>query len=140
MALCIFTTLATKVPYLTFCDKMRQFFIWKWIEREEKRENEEILRVNLSPFPHSLSIFSQPGWQAGTTCAAPLHNKFDLEFFRFLDDVYLFVNTKYKRICFIDCFLDILLSNQINRTSDHKSDFLSRSVLFLFLGFSVTWW
>ena len=36
--------------------------------------------VNLSPFPHSLSIsssfshslsiFSQPGWQAGTTCAA----------------------------------------------------------------------
>ena len=43
------------------------------------RENEEIKRVNLSPFPHSipsssfshsLSIFSQPGWQACTTCAA----------------------------------------------------------------------
>ena len=36
--------------------------------------------MNLSPFPHSLSIsssfshslsiFSQPGWQAGTTCGA----------------------------------------------------------------------
>ena len=26
-------------------------------------------RVNLSPFPHSLSIFSQPGCQAATSCA-----------------------------------------------------------------------
>ena len=30
-----FVTFATKVLYLTFCDKMRQFLIWKWIEREE---------------------------------------------------------------------------------------------------------
>ena len=30
-----FVIFATKVLYLTFCDKMRQFLIWKWIEREE---------------------------------------------------------------------------------------------------------
>ena len=30
----IFVTFATKVPYLTFCDKMRRFFIWKWIHRK----------------------------------------------------------------------------------------------------------
>ena len=49
-------------------------------EGEKTGENEEMSRVNLSPFPHSLSIsssfshylsiFSQPGWQAGTTCGA----------------------------------------------------------------------
>ena len=31
----IFVTFAAKVPYLTFCDKMRQFLIEKTIERGE---------------------------------------------------------------------------------------------------------
>ena len=30
-----FVTFATKVAYLTFCDKMRQFGFRKWIDREE---------------------------------------------------------------------------------------------------------
>ena len=35
----------------------------KWIE------NEEMQRVNLSSFPHSLSISLQPGCQDATICA-----------------------------------------------------------------------
>ena len=61
----IFVTFATKVPYLTFCDKMRQF-----LTKEMKREggNKEKMRKSkewvslhffiLPPFPHSLFIFS----------------------------------------------------------------------------------
>ena len=49
----------------------------------KQRENEEMQRVNLSPFPHflsisssfphSLSISSQPGCQAATICATLLY-------------------------------------------------------------------
>ena len=32
-----FETFATKVPHLTFCDKIGQLFTWDLIEREEKK-------------------------------------------------------------------------------------------------------
>ena len=54
-----FVTFATKVLHFKFCDKMRQFLIWKWIEREEiDREWGNLESESLSPFPHSLSISS----------------------------------------------------------------------------------
>ena len=75
-------TFAPKVPYLTFCDNLRQFLInRKWIEQEEKKrkwENVESESFSISsPFPHSLSpfplhflIFSPLSCsQAATICA-----------------------------------------------------------------------
>ena len=65
-------TFATKVPYLIFCDKMRQFFIQ---ERDKEGGNKKKMRkfphaLSISSsFSHSLSIFSQPGCQGATICA-----------------------------------------------------------------------
>ena len=57
-----FVTFATKVRYLTFCDKMRQFLIYrKWIERGEikrKLGNVESESLSISSFSrHFLFIF-----------------------------------------------------------------------------------
>ena len=88
--LIFFVTFATKVPYLTFCDKMRQFLIWKWIEREEIKRNwgnveSKYLSISSfslyflfiffyslsisSSFFYSLSIFLPPSCQAETSFA-----------------------------------------------------------------------
>ena len=49
-----FVTFATKVPYLTFCDKMWQFWYRKWIEREEIKRKWGNLERFLSTSSFSL--------------------------------------------------------------------------------------
>ena len=52
--LSFFVTFGTKVPNLTFCEKMRQCEIWKWREREEIKRKWR----NVTSKPHSISSFS----------------------------------------------------------------------------------
>ena len=80
-----FVTFETKVPYLTFCDKMRQFFIQEMDREGGNRDKLRNVRVNHSPFlhslsisssfSHSLSIFSQTGCQDATICATDKQTK-----------------------------------------------------------------
>ena len=58
-----FATFVTKVPYLTFCDKIRQFWYRKWIDGEEKQRGKYSEWISfyffiLSPFPLHFLILS----------------------------------------------------------------------------------